>query len=95
MDDATTYVPPTEERDTKDLAMLAQGMLRLTRCPGGRINANGFTCMHCGVDYTDSENAGFCGQPLESDGYTPFDATVARRIMQDSERKFRGATTDE
>jgi len=89
MSDATTYVRPTEERDTKDMVMLAQGMLRLTRCPSGRITPRGYVCMHCGVDYTATENAGFCGQPLEDDGYTPFDATVARRIMQDSERKFR------
>jgi hypothetical protein len=46
----------------------------------------GYFCVHCGVDTSD--DPGFCGQPVTEDGYTPFDTTVARRIMRESEEKF-------
>lgn len=86
--DTNPYVKPTHDRDLHDLAMLALGMMRTERCPGGRFNAKGFVCAHCGVNYTADENEGFCGQPLKEDGSTPFDATVARRIMRESAAKF-------
>ena len=78
------YVRPSLERDLRDLASLAMGMMRIARCPGGRYTTYGYVCMHCGVDYTLAENEGFCGQPVGEDSYTPFDATVARRIMLES-----------
>ena len=77
---------PNDERDTADLAAIAQGMLTVTRCPGGRYMVKGYFCVHCGVDTSD--DPGFCGQPVTEDGYTPFDTTVARRIMRESEEKF-------
>lgn len=83
------YKRPNNVRDTKDLAALARGMMQLDRCPGGRYNVKVCVCMHCGIDYTDPDNDGFCGQPVEDDGYTPFDATVARRVMRESEDKFK------
>lgn len=86
--DTNPYVMPTRNRDLTDLAALAFGMMPIERCPGGRFNAKGYVCMHCGVDYTRYKDSGFCGQPLKEDGFTPFDATVARRIMRESERKF-------
>lgn len=84
------YITPNHDRDTQDLKMLAIGRLRLTRCPGGRwtdgVATLHATCAHCGIDMR--EDSTFCGQPLNEDGYTPFDATVARRIMRDSAAKF-------
>lgn len=86
----TPYKTPTKERDTADLVALARGRIRLTRCPGGRITDNGFSnspapdyiyCAHCGIELTDVTNADFCGQPLDADGFTPFDTTVARRLL--------------
>jgi hypothetical protein len=85
---ADAYVRPNPDRDTRDLTMLATGFLRLTHCPGGRFTVEGYVCMHCGTDYTDSDNEGFCGQPVKDDGYTTFDATVARRIMRGSMDKY-------
>jgi len=79
------YIKPTEERDMRDLAALARGMVSLRRCPGGRYTPKDYVCMHCGIDFSGSS---FCGQPLEDDGMTPFDASVARRIMQESEYQF-------
>lgn len=86
--DTNNYIEPSAERDNADLAKLALGMLRLTRCPGGRYNPKGYICMHCGVDYTDEGNESFCGQPVEEDGFTPFDATVARRRMREHMDKY-------
>lgn len=80
------YIDPTETRDLMDLAALARGMMPLVRCPGGRYTHKSYVCMHCGVDYTDETD--FCGQPLREDGLTPFDATVARRIMAESEAEY-------
>lgn len=91
LDNVDTYPRPTEERDLKDLAALALGRMRLTRCPGGRYTDKQFPethCAHCGVDFTDRANLNFCGQPLDADGLTPFDATVAMRIMRESEDQF-------
>lgn len=82
------YNKPTTEREMRDLAMIARGMLRISRCPGGRLSPYGYTCVHCGVDFEGDED-GFCGQPLHEDGMTPFDATVARRIMRESADKYR------
>lgn len=78
------YTPPTDERITRDLVALARGRLAIANCPSGRPTIKNQPCAHCGVDFTD--DVGFCGQPLDEDGYTPFDATVARRIMADSAR---------
>ena len=80
------YIEPTNERDNMDLAMLAMGRLRLTRCNGGRWVTKSNICDLCGTDMED--NPGFCGQPLMEDGYTPFDATVAKRIMDDSAERY-------
>lgn len=91
LDNVDTYVRPTEERDLKDLAALALGRMRLTRCPGGRYTDKQFPethCAHCGIDFSDEP--GFCGQPLDADGLTPFDATVAMRIMRESETNYEG-----
>lgn len=77
------YTPPTEERMKKDLVALAMGRLPLKYCPSGRPTVRGYACAHCGVDF---ELEGYCGQPLAEDGFTPFDTTVARRIMADSAR---------
>lgn len=77
-----TYVTPSLERDLRDLAALAKGMMPLVRCPGGRYTVKGYLCMHCGVNLSEGNN--LCGQPLAEDGYTPFDATVAMRIMRES-----------
>lgn len=85
-DEAYTY--PNLDRDNQDLKALAAGMLRLERCPGGRFTAKGYVCMHCGTDYTSEDNEGFCGQPVKDDGYTTFDATVARRLMRESASKW-------
>lgn len=80
-----TYNKPNEARDVRDLANLARGMMTLVRCPGGRYTSRGYACMHCGVDYTDTP---LCGQPLHEDNYTPFDATVAMRILRESESSY-------
>lgn len=77
------YTPPSEERMKKDLVALAMGRFTLSYCPSGRPTVKGYVCAHCGVDFEDE---GYCGQPLAEDGYTPFDTTVARRIMTDSAR---------
>jgi hypothetical protein len=77
------YTPPSEERMTRDLVALARGRLMVTECPSGRPTIKNQPCAHCGVDF---ELEGYCGQPLAEDGYTPFDTTVARRIMTDSAR---------
>ena len=77
------YNKPSAERTTKDLVALAMGRLALTKCPSGRPTVKGYVCAHCGVDFAEE---GYCGQPLEEDGYTPFDTTIARRIMADSFR---------
>lgn len=82
------YTRPNHDRDVRDLVMLARGMMPLTRCPGGRFTTKGYVCMHCGTDYTTEDNETFCGQPVEEDGMTPFDATVARRIMRESATKY-------
>lgn len=83
----TNYVSPTVDRDLRDLAALAQGMMPLIRCPGGRYTIRNHTvCAHCGINLYDDPK--FCGQPLAEDGYTPFDASVARRIMRESEEQF-------
>lgn len=85
------YTTPSPERNTRDLVALALGHLPLTRCPGGRYTyKRSSICSHCGIDYTLDENEGFCGQPVEGDGYTPFDAAVARRKMQESEEAYNG-----
>jgi hypothetical protein len=84
------YTTPSPERNTRDLVALALGHLPLTRCPGGRYTHKGYTCSHCGIDYTLDENEGFCGQPIGDDGYTPFDAAVARRKMLKSEETYNG-----
>lgn len=85
----TNYVSPTVDRDLRDLAALAQGMMPLIRCPGGRYTAKDpDVCMHCGLNMWD--NPGVCGQPLDADGLTPFDASVARRIMRESETNYEG-----
>lgn len=87
LDNVDTYPRPTDERDLRDLAALAQGMMPLTRCPGGRwTTKNNSHCAHCGTDLFDDPK--FCGQPLDEDGFTPFDATVARRIMRDGAGRF-------
>ena len=78
------YTKASEERITRDLVALARGRMMLTECPSGRPTAKYQPCAHCGVDFREE---GFCGQPLEEDGFTPFDATVARRIMTESARK--------
>ncbi len=88
LDNVDTYVRPTEERDLKDLAALALGMMPMTRCPGGRYTHKHYVCAHCGIDFSDEP--GFCGQPLDADGLTPFDATVAMRIMRESETNYEG-----
>lgn len=89
LDNVDTYVRPTEERDLKDLAALALGRMPMTRCPGGRYTAKDpDVCMHCGLNMWD--NPGVCGQPLDADGLTPFDATVAMRIMRESETNYEG-----
>ena len=89
LDNVDTYPRPTDERDLRDLAALAQGMMPLTRCPGGRwTTKNNSHCAHCGISRWD--NPGLCGQPLGEDGYTPFDATVAMRIMAESETNYEG-----
>ena len=82
----TNYISPTEDRDLMDLAMLAKGRLPLTRCNGGRWTDKSNICAHCGIDMEDNPN--LCGQPLAEDGYTPFDATVAMRLMRESEEQF-------
>ena len=87
------YIDPTDERDLMDLAALAKGRLRLARCPGGRytdISTAPYltTCAHCGVSLLCAQEDSFCGQPLHEDGMTPFDATVARRIMEESAAQF-------
>lgn len=87
MTDDSTYTQPNTKRDVHDLSMLAKGMMRLERCPGGRYNVRGHICMHCGVDYTNDE-PNFCGQPVGDDHFTPFDTTVARRIMRKSEEQY-------
>lgn len=89
-DQTNPYTTPSPERDTRDLRALALGYLPLTRCPGGRYIHTHYVCPHCGVDYTADGNEGFCGQPVGDDGYTPFDAAVARRKMQDSEEAHSG-----
>ena len=78
------YTKASEERVKRDLIALARGRLPLDYCPSGRPTVKGYVCAHCGVDF---EYEGYCGQPLEEDGITPFDATVARRIMSESARK--------
>ena len=82
------YTQPSDARDTTDLTMLARGYLSLTRCPGGRYKVRGYRCAHCGVDTNAEGNEGFCGQPVREDGFTPFDATEARRIMQESAMQY-------
>lgn len=86
LDNVDTYTRPTDERDLRDLAMLAKGRLPLTRCNGGRWTDRSNICAHCGIDMED--NPGVCGQPLGEDGMTPFDATVAMRIMRESEADY-------
>lgn len=82
------YIEPTKERDDMDLIMLALGRLRLSRCAGGRIiEKDPDICAICGIDMR--ANPGFCGQPLQEDGYTPFDATVAKRIMDESAEPYQ------
>jgi len=78
------YTKANEERVTRDLVALARGRLVLTECPSGRPSLKWQPCAHCGVVFDEE---GYCGQPLEEDGFTPFDATVARRIMSESARK--------
>lgn len=78
------YTKASEERITRDLVALAKGRLILTECPSGRPAVRYQPCPHCGVDFFVE---GYCGQPLGEDGFTPFDATVARRIMSESARK--------
>ena len=78
------YTMANEERVKRDLIALARGRLILMECPSGRPTGRYQPCAHCGVDFTEE---GYCGQPLEEDGFTPFDATVARRIMSESARK--------
>lgn len=90
LDTPDDYTTPSPERNTRDLVALALGHVSLTRCPGGRYTLKSYVCSHCGIDYTADENEGFCGQPVEEDGYTPFDAAVARRKMQESEEAFNG-----
>ena len=80
------YTKPNLKRDDMDLIRLAMGRLRLARCNGGRRITASTICDHCGIDMED--NPGFCGQPVMEDGYTTFDATVAKRIMDDSEMEF-------
>lgn len=80
------YIDPVPERDLRDLAALAQGRLPLARCNGGRWTDRSNICAHCGIDMED--NPGVCGQPLGDDGLTPFDASVAMRIMRESEEQF-------
>ena len=82
------YVNPTSERLDRDLIALATGYMKITKCPGGRYTVKGHVCAHCGVDY--SADPTFCGQPVEEDGVTPFDATVARRILRDSAKLYDG-----
>lgn len=82
------YNKPNDERNTKDLVAIVRGMVALTKCPGGRIVPKGYVCVHCGVDYTTRENEGFCGQPVREDGYTTFDAAVARRTMLEGEAEY-------
>lgn len=82
------YVVPTSERHDRDLIALAMGALRITKCPGGRYTVRGSLCAHCGSDF--SADPTFCGQPVDEDGVTPFDTTVARRIMTDSEANMLG-----
>jgi hypothetical protein len=77
------YNTPSEERITRDLMALARGRLILTNCPSGRPTIKNQPCAHCGVDFAGE---GYCGQPVDDDGITPFDTTVARRIMADSFR---------
>ena len=78
LDDLNLYTAPNDERMDKDLIALAKGYLSIVTCPSGRPSRKGLTCAHCGVDYTKDN---FCGQPVEEDGYTLFNAAVARRIM--------------
>ncbi len=80
------YISPTVDRDLRDLAALAQGRMPLARCNGGRWTDKSNICAHCGIDMEDNPN--LCGQPLAEDGYTPFDATVAMRLMRESEEQF-------
>ena len=84
--DEDVYVKPNQRRDDMDLIRLAMGRLMLTRCPGGRLTDKAQVCAHCGINMFD--NPGFCGQPVMGDGYTTFDATVAKRIMDESEMEF-------
>lgn len=82
------YVKPNQKRDDMDLVRLAMGRLILVRCPGGRLTDKAYVCAHCGVDLVDAVTEDFCGQPVLEDGYTTFDATVAKRIMDESEMEF-------
>jgi hypothetical protein len=77
------YNEPNAERITKDLVALARGRLMITECPSGRPTIKNQPCAHCGVDFTEE---GYCGQPVDEDGFTPYDTTVARRIMAESFR---------
>ena len=80
------YYKPSVDRDNMDLVRLALGRLPLTRCNGGRYVTRSNICDICGIDMEDMPD--FCGQPVNEDGYTPFDATVARRTMSDHMDKF-------
>jgi hypothetical protein len=84
------YIRPTSARLDRDYIALARGNLRIVNCPGGRPTLKGYVCAHCGVDF-EEENNGFCGQPVKDDGVTPFDATIARRILRDSAEHYEGA----
>jgi hypothetical protein len=77
------YNQANEERVTRDLVALARGRMALVNCPSGRPTTKHYACAHCGVDF---ELEGYCGQPVDEDGFTPYDTTVARRIMAESFR---------
>jgi hypothetical protein len=83
------YIMPTSARLDRDYIALARGNLRIVNCPGGRPTLKGEACAHCGVEIADDPK--FCGQPVKDDGVTPFDATIARRILRDSAEHYEGA----
>jgi hypothetical protein len=81
----TAYNKVSEQKYMADIYECATGHLLITHCPSGRPVVDGYMCLHCGEDPSE----GFCGRPVDEDGFTEIDARKARDTMLASEKRSK------
>lgn len=70
-------VHPEDLSDLKDMAAVASFSGFAGRCPGGRIIAKGYICIHCGGDPSDDDFT--CPEPIDQRVAALKGAAIGRR----------------